>query len=213
MKCLTNADEIIINNVEMTELIARKKQEKRKAIMDSAYALFIKKGVSRTSIAEICKNAGVAKGTFYLYFKDKDDILRALTKRISATILKRAYDKVPADSPSFVESAVIMADYLMDLFNEEPDLVHLLRKDFVFPITEEEFMHTEEPTMSTIRNDIMKFSKECKLTCHQIVIRLYSLLSMICAVSYSCVEDHFPDDLSAMKKDIFAMIRGSFYPL
>ena len=194
----------------MTELIAKKKQKKRTAIMDSAYSLFIKNGVSRTSIAEICKKAGIAKGTFYLYFKDKDDILRALTRRISGTILQRAYDKVPADSPSFVESAVIMADYLMDLFDQEPDLVHLMRKDFVFPITEKEFMTTADPTMATIRKDIMTFSRQCKLTCHQIVIRLYSLLSMICAVSYSCVEDHFPDELSSMKEDIFAMIRGSF---
>lgn len=194
----------------MTELIARKKQEKRKALMDAAYTLFMKKGAARTSIAEICKEAGIAKGTFYLYFKDKDDILRALTKRISGSILQRAYDKVPDDSPSFVESAIVMADYLMDLFDRDPDLVHLLRKDFVFPITEEEFMHTSDPTMAAIRKDIGTFSKQCGLSSHQIVIRLYSLLSMICAVSYSCVEDHFPDDLSAMKEDIFAMIRGSF---
>lgn len=194
----------------MTELIARKKQEKRKAIMDASYTLFMKKGVARTSIAEICREAGIAKGTFYLYFKDKDDILRALTRRISGTILQRAYDKVPEDSPSFVESAVVMADYLMDLFARDPDLVHLLRKDFVFPITEEEFMHTSDPTMAAIRDDINEFSQQCGLTSHQIVIRLYSLLSMICAVSYSCIEDHFPDDLAAMKEDIFAMIRGSF---
>lgn len=210
IKCLTVETFLTITIVKMTELIARKKHEKRKALMDAAYSLFIHKGVARTSIAEICKEAGIAKGTFYLYFKDKDDILRALTKRISGTILKHAYDKVPEDSPSFVESAVIMADYLMDLFNEDSDLVHLMRKDFVFPITEDEFMHTDDPTMSTIRKDISTFSKQCGLTMHQIVIRLYSLLSMICAVSYSCIEDHFPDDLSNMKEEIFAMIRGSF---
>ena len=33
------------------------------------------KGVSKTSIAEISKNAGIAKGTFYLYFKDKYDMV------------------------------------------------------------------------------------------------------------------------------------------
>lgn len=209
---LTKAFHVHIPYSEMTELIARKKQEKRKALMDSAYSLFIKKGVARTSIAEICKEAGIAKGTFYLYFKDKDDILRALTKRLSGTILKRAYDKVPENSPSFVESAVIMADYLMDLFSADPDLVHLMKKDFVFPITEEEFMHTDDPTMSAIRENIRDFSRQCHLTIHQIVIRLYSLLSMICAVSYSSIEDHFPDRLSALKDEIFAMIRGSFSP-
>ena len=47
------------------------KQQKRTSLLDTAFKLFTTQGVSKTSIAEISQKAGIAKGTFYLYFKDK----------------------------------------------------------------------------------------------------------------------------------------------
>ena len=54
------------------------KLKKRAALLDSAYELFSTKGIAKTTIREIADNAGVAKGTFYLYYTDKSDILDAL---------------------------------------------------------------------------------------------------------------------------------------
>mgnify|MGYP002228847532 CR=1 FL=1 len=54
--------------------IDNNKQMKRESLLDSAFSLFIDNGFNKTSISDIVNNAGVAKGTFYLYFKDKYDI-------------------------------------------------------------------------------------------------------------------------------------------
>ncbi len=54
--------------------VDEKKKSKKKALMNSAFALFSEKGIGKTSVSEISLRAGVAKGTFYLYFKDKTDI-------------------------------------------------------------------------------------------------------------------------------------------
>jgi len=51
------------------------KEEKRNEIALSCINLFCKKGIQQTSIEEIAKNANVAKGTIYLYFKNKDEII------------------------------------------------------------------------------------------------------------------------------------------
>jgi len=45
------------------------------AIVEAAAKLFVKKGVSAVTISSIVKEAGVAKGTFYLYFESKDDLV------------------------------------------------------------------------------------------------------------------------------------------
>lgn len=45
-------------------------------ILDAAYDLFIEKGYRKTRIGDINKRAGIGHGTFYLYFKNKDDLLR-----------------------------------------------------------------------------------------------------------------------------------------
>jgi AcrR family transcriptional regulator len=50
-------------------------------LVDAAQRLFLEKGFSSTSVAEIVKLADVAKGTFYLYFQTKEDVLAALQER------------------------------------------------------------------------------------------------------------------------------------
>ncbi|HEV8420933.1 MAG TPA: helix-turn-helix domain-containing protein [Actinomycetota bacterium] len=49
--------------------------------MDAATKLFIRRGTSDTTIADIAEAAHVAKGTFYLYFDSKEQLLAALKER------------------------------------------------------------------------------------------------------------------------------------
>lgn len=52
----------------------------RKRILDAAENEFGENGFARTSVASIVNRAGVAQGTFYLYFPSKDDVLRQLVR-------------------------------------------------------------------------------------------------------------------------------------
>jgi len=54
------------------------KEEKRCDIAAASIKLFANKGIAQTSIDEIAKSAGVAKGTIYLYFKNKEEIILAI---------------------------------------------------------------------------------------------------------------------------------------
>lgn len=51
------------------------KERKRLRILEAATDLFVKFGYRKTSIDEVARRAGVAKGTVYLYFKTKGDLL------------------------------------------------------------------------------------------------------------------------------------------
>ena len=57
------------------------KKRKKSALYNTAFELFTTKGLAKTTISDIVENAGVAKGTFYLYFKDKYDIRNKLISR------------------------------------------------------------------------------------------------------------------------------------
>lgn len=194
----------------MASLVIQKKEQKRKRLLDAAYTLFVSKGVSNTTIAQICEKASIAKGTFYLYFHDKEDILRALTKKLSLNILNATYEKVQYSNAPFVEKLVIMANALLELFEQHPDMVSLMKKDFIWPISEEEFLTTDDPTMSSIRQSIEEFSRISSISEHQILIRLYALISMFYSVAYSSIIDHFPDTIDALKPELFQMVRQSF---
>jgi TetR/AcrR family transcriptional regulator, fatty acid metabolism regulator protein len=52
--------------------------DKRKLILDAAERVFAKRGFFAARVSEIAKDAGVADGTIYLYFKSKDDVLISL---------------------------------------------------------------------------------------------------------------------------------------
>ncbi len=62
--------------------------------MESAFSLFIDNGFSKTSISDIVSHAGVAKGTFYLYFKDKYDIRNHLIAHKASQVFQAAYTEL-----------------------------------------------------------------------------------------------------------------------
>ena len=47
----------------------------RAAIREAANRLFLERGVDATTVDAICAAAGISKGTFYLYFHRKEDLL------------------------------------------------------------------------------------------------------------------------------------------
>lgn len=65
-------------------------QETKKRLLASAKALIGEKGLANTSVAEITKSAGVANGTFYTYFKRKEDIVLALSREMYQEVLDKA---------------------------------------------------------------------------------------------------------------------------
>ena len=64
--------------------------ETRKKLLAAAKELICEKGLANTSIAEITKKSGVANGTFYTYFKRKEDIMFALSREVYQEVLDRA---------------------------------------------------------------------------------------------------------------------------
>lgn len=60
---------------------------RKNEILDAAQELFFTKGYKQTSIESIIKKIGVAKGTFYYYFKSKEDLMDKLVKRMTNQIL------------------------------------------------------------------------------------------------------------------------------
>ncbi|WP_141505123.1 TetR/AcrR family transcriptional regulator [Paenibacillus luteus] len=57
-------------------------EERKNEIMDTAEALFHSKGYDKTTINDILKEIGIAKGTFYYYFKSKEEVMDAIVVRI-----------------------------------------------------------------------------------------------------------------------------------
>lgn len=66
--------------------------DRRKELIEIAGEFFFTKGFAKTSIQNIIDKADIAKGTFYHYFKSKDDILDAMTKNYVKGLYKKTYN-------------------------------------------------------------------------------------------------------------------------
>src|ERR1700691_2238374 len=64
-------------------------EERREELMNAARRLFLEHGVAETTIEQITSGADVAKGTFYLYFSCKEDVLAALRDRFGQELLTK----------------------------------------------------------------------------------------------------------------------------
>jgi AcrR family transcriptional regulator len=68
----------------------QKKSKKRAQIIKTAKNLFMRHGIKRVSVAEICNKAGVSKMTFYKYFSNKIE----LAEHIWRTLLEEGFNKL-----------------------------------------------------------------------------------------------------------------------
>ena len=107
-----------------------KKIEKKLKLLNAAEELFIKKGVNITAIDEIVKKAGIAKGTFYLYFKDKYDLLDSIILKKSGEIVSDALSKIiNSNSVSFVDGIISFTDSIIDSLKKNKDILNLVQKN------------------------------------------------------------------------------------
>ena len=90
--------------------ITKEYHVRKNEILDVAQELFFTKGYKQTSIESIIKKIGVAKGTFYYYFKSKEDLMDKLVKRMTNQILievKKITERTDLDALTKLNRAFI----------------------------------------------------------------------------------------------------------
>ena len=123
------------DNNELQGNIYLKKKKKELNLYNAAYEIFKSKGINNTSIDEIVKSAGVAKGTFYLYFKDKYDLVKKLILLKSSILIEKAYEKTKEKKFEQIEDMVLyFTEYIIDYFKENKLLLGIINKNFSYVI-------------------------------------------------------------------------------
>ena len=69
--------------------IVKEYAERKKEIMDTARTLFYQKGYENTSVNFIIETIGISKGTFYHYFKSKEDLLDNIVEEFTNEIISK----------------------------------------------------------------------------------------------------------------------------
>ena len=187
--------------------ILENKKLKLSKLCDAAYELFSSNGVHNTIIDDIVKNAGVAKGTFYLYFKDKYDLVDKVIVRKTSALLNGAMEalaeKNKVQTQSFQQSVIFIADYLINFFMGDKKFLELIHSNLSLNLYQKMF-NSEEMAFaeeSFIQNyvrsggDVEKAQR-----------KLFIITSLICSVCYNTVALDFPYKIEEIKQDLYDSI-------
>jgi AcrR family transcriptional regulator len=190
------------------------KEAKRQNLLDSAYELFLEKGTLGTTISDIVQRADVAKGTFYLYFKDKDDIFHALVDRISYRVLADAVRSVHESTETdFTEKVILFADCIIEYFRRSPMVLRLMDRHFSWPRLEREIAQSSDPLLRSLMQQLMASPVMQGRTEADLRNLVFSLTEMVGAVCYSSIIDGRPAPISEMKPVLYGIIRGALRPV
>src|SRR5699024_1852021 len=103
---------------------------REKALYLAAYELFTEKGITETAISDNVKKAGVDKGTFYTYFKNKEDILERLILNKSMKVLDEAMTVTKEQEVAdFNKRLFLFIDYIIEYFKKDPLMLKLIHKN------------------------------------------------------------------------------------
>jgi AcrR family transcriptional regulator len=97
------------------ELARRDPEGRREAIMQAGLAVFAADGFAATKLDDVADKAGVAKGTIYLYFQDKQDLFEQIVRDAVSPVIARL--EAIAQAPDLPVELVFKA--LFDLFRTE----------------------------------------------------------------------------------------------
>jgi AcrR family transcriptional regulator len=70
----------------------RRKETRPQELLDAALALFVEKGFSATRAEEVAQRAGASKGTLYLYFQSKEELLKAVIQQNLSQLIAEGGD-------------------------------------------------------------------------------------------------------------------------
>lgn len=105
------------------------RDQKRARIEEAATALFLQKGVAQTSVGEIARAACVAKGTFYLYFKDKQALVDKVVAEKGGETLCRAIERTRrAGCADRSAAAARFCECLIDFYAENPPVLRFIAR-------------------------------------------------------------------------------------
>lgn len=121
----------------VTERKEREKQERRKAIIDAAEKVFFSRGVENATMDEVAEIAELSKGTLYLYFKNKSDLLHAIMAR-ALELLYTMFEKAARKQKLGMDKIRVIGEAYYEFFKTKPDYYTILLHEEKNPLSPQE---------------------------------------------------------------------------
>lgn len=188
--------------------IMKKKNEKYTKILDTALGLFEKNGTHLVSIDEIVKGAGVAKGTFYLYFKDRYDLISTLIIEKASKYMSLLSDEYePRDFGDVSTSVRHYIEYISDFLQKNKTLCILIEKNLNTCVNA--VAQTKEGPIKELYEKIFSELINCGVSEAEARAKLYLYIELIVSSCCNAIIRETPYTIEELKPHLCQIIESS----
>ena len=188
--------------------ITKKKNEKYTKILDTALGLFEKNGTHLVSIDEIVKGAGVAKGTFYLYFKDRYDLISTLIIEKASKYMSLLSDEYePRDFGDVSTSVRHYIEYISDFLQKNKTLCILIEKNLNTCVNA--VAQTKEGPIKELYEKIFSELINCGVSEAEARAKLYLYIELIVSSCCNAIIRETPYTIEELKSHLCQIIESS----
>lgn len=189
--------------------------KKKNDLVKAAYDLFATDGINNTAISDIAKKAGVGKGTFYLYFKDKYDILDQIILKKSTELLEEAL--FSAKSFEFKDSAdalIFVTDYILEYLKHNKVLLRILHKNLSVSLYKRVLKDEKnyQELTQVLELYAAKMHEDYGYSYQESMRLLFIILEMVSSIAYSTIIENEPESIDEIRPILFLSIRKMIRP-
>ena len=185
--------------------------EKKQRLLDTAFSLFTDKGIKNTSIQDIVDNANVAKGTFYLYFKDKYELQDILITTKSEKLFNDALNALHKNYiQNFSDQIIFIINYIIDEFKKKPLLLKFISKNLSWGIYNKSLIKIYEKgenNETSFYNLFLKGVKENNIKLENPEVALFMIIELVSSTCCTSILEKRPLPIDEYKPYLYKTIR------
>jgi hypothetical protein len=190
------------------------KKQKKDALLNAAFDIFTNIGINKTSISEIVEKAGVAKGTFYLYFADKYDLRNKLIAHKANKIFEKAENALKkSDAKDFEDRMIFFIDNILDQLTENKSLLNFISKNLSWGIFKNAIRQNADKKNGGFDEESESFDVLGRLEMDEELefknkdVLVYMIVELVSSTCYSAILYSEPVTIEELKPYIFETVR------
>lgn len=195
----------------MMRKVDKNKQIKENSLLNTAFEFFTTKGFSKTSISDIVAHAGVAKGTFYLYFKDKYDIRNKLISHKSSQLFQTAVQEMNQNkilqNLTFEDKIIYIIDNIINQLNKNQSLLTFISKNLSWGVFKTALTNPIAVDDINFSDVYHKMLEDAPYEFHEPEVMLFLIVELVSGACYSSILYQEPCNLEKLKPHLYASIR------
>ena len=196
--------------------ITKKKEIKKNNLLHSAYKLFTTVGFSKTTVLNIALNAGVGKGTFYLYFESKEEIRDILIMEKSSNLLLSALtalDTTIKTTEKEIEltvsdKVIFIIDYILNTLSEDLDLLQFISKNLTWGLFEKtKYIKEKNNNILDFYSFVSDLMEKDKIKFQNPLLMIYTIIELVNSSCYRIILYNEPVCFEEYKTYLYHVIR------